>query len=59
LVGQRQGHPNAVFKLAPSDLEWMTTGAPVMDVATRTARRKVDPAKRYKYGSNSRPRLLG
>ena len=26
------GHPNAVFQLAPSDLEWMT-GAPVVDVA--------------------------
>ena len=26
------GHPNAVFQLAPADLEWMT-GAPVVDVA--------------------------
>ena len=26
------GHPNAVFQLAPSELEWMT-GAPVVDVA--------------------------
>lgn len=26
------GHPNAVFQLAPSDLEWLT-GAPVADVA--------------------------
>jgi prolyl-tRNA editing enzyme YbaK/EbsC (Cys-tRNA(Pro) deacylase)/predicted Fe-S protein YdhL (DUF1289 family) len=26
------GHPNAVFQLAPSDLEWMT-GAPVVDLA--------------------------
>jgi prolyl-tRNA editing enzyme YbaK/EbsC (Cys-tRNA(Pro) deacylase)/predicted Fe-S protein YdhL (DUF1289 family) len=26
------GHPNAVFRLAPSELEWMT-GAPVVDVA--------------------------
>jgi len=29
------GHPNAVFQLAPSDLERMT-GAPVVDVATST-----------------------
>ena len=28
------GHPNAVFQLAPADLEWMT-GAPVVDVAVR------------------------
>lgn len=28
------GHPNAVFQLAPADLEWMT-GAPVADVAAR------------------------
>ncbi len=26
------GHPNAVFQLAPADLEWLT-GAPVVDVA--------------------------
>ena len=26
------GHPNAVFQLAPTDLEWLT-GAPVVDVA--------------------------
>ena len=30
------GHPNAVFQLAPADLEWMT-GAPVVDVAVRPA----------------------
>jgi prolyl-tRNA editing enzyme YbaK/EbsC (Cys-tRNA(Pro) deacylase)/predicted Fe-S protein YdhL (DUF1289 family) len=30
------GHPNAVFQLAPGDLEWMT-GAPVVDVAVGTA----------------------
>ena len=29
------GHPNAVFQLAPSDLEWLT-GAPVADVAVAT-----------------------
>ena len=28
------GHPNAVFQLAPADLEWMT-GAPVADVAVK------------------------
>lgn len=33
------GHPNAVFQLAPSDLEWMT-GAPVVDLAARTAQEK-------------------
>ncbi len=33
------GHPNAVFQLAPSDLEWIT-GAPVVDVATRTTQEK-------------------
>lgn len=30
------GHPNGVFQLAPSDLEWMT-GAPVVDVAVQAA----------------------
>ena len=30
------GHPNAVFQLAPSDLEWMT-GAPVVDVAAQAS----------------------
>lgn len=30
------GHPNAVFQLAPSDLEWLT-GAPVVDVAVSSA----------------------
>ncbi len=34
------GHPNAVLQLAPSDLEWMT-GAPVVDVATRTTEEKL------------------
>ena len=29
------GHPNAVFQLAPTDLEWLT-GAPVVDVAVNT-----------------------
>ena len=29
------GHPNAVFQLAPSEMEWMT-GAPVVDVAVRS-----------------------
>ncbi len=33
------GHPNAVFQLAPSDLEWMT-GAPVVDVAVRAEEEK-------------------
>jgi predicted Fe-S protein YdhL (DUF1289 family) len=33
------GHPNAVFQLAPGDLEWMT-GAPVVDVAVGTAAEK-------------------
>ena len=28
------GHPNAVFQLAPGDLEWMT-GAPVVDVSLK------------------------
>ena len=28
------GHPNAVFQLAPADLEWLT-GAPVVDVAVK------------------------
>ena len=28
------GHPNAVFRLAPSELEWMT-GAPVVEVAVQ------------------------
>jgi len=28
------GHPNAVFQLAPTDLEWLT-GAPVVDVAVK------------------------
>jgi prolyl-tRNA editing enzyme YbaK/EbsC (Cys-tRNA(Pro) deacylase)/predicted Fe-S protein YdhL (DUF1289 family) len=30
------GHPNAVFQLAPSDLEWMT-GAPVVDLVVNPA----------------------
>ena len=30
------GHPNAVFQLAPSDLEWMT-GAPVADLAVNAS----------------------
>ena len=30
------GHPNAMFKSAPSELEWMT-GAPVVDVAVNPA----------------------
>ena len=30
------GHPNAVFRLAPIDLEWLT-GAPVVDVAVNVA----------------------
>ena len=34
------GHPNAVFQLAPSELEWLT-GAPVADVAAAT---QVEPA---------------
>ena len=29
------GHPNAVFQLAPAELEWMT-GAPVIDVAVNS-----------------------
>ena len=34
------GHPNAVFQLAPSDLEWMT-GAPVVDVAVSPVQEQV------------------
>ncbi|MBC7647915.1 MAG: DUF1289 domain-containing protein [Vitreoscilla sp.] len=33
------GHPNAVFQLAPADLEWMT-GAPVVDVAVNPVEEK-------------------
>ena len=33
------GHPNAVFQLAPADLEWMT-GAPVVDVAVNSVEEK-------------------
>ena len=33
------GHPNAVFQLAPSELEWMT-GAPVVDVAVNSVEEK-------------------
>ena len=33
------GHPNAVFQLAPADLEWMT-GAPVVDVAVKPVEEK-------------------
>ncbi len=33
------GHPNAVFQLAPFELEWMT-GAPVVDVAVRSVEEK-------------------
>jgi len=33
------GHPNAVFQLAPADLEWMT-GAPVVDVAVNPIQEK-------------------
>lgn len=33
------GHPNAVFQLAPTDLEWLT-GAPVVDVAVNTIEEK-------------------
>ena len=33
------GHPNAVFQLAPSDLEWMT-GASVVDVAVNSVEEK-------------------
>ena len=34
------GHPNSVFQLAPTDLEWMT-GAPVVDVAVNVAGAKI------------------
>lgn len=34
------GHPNAVFKLAPIDLEWLT-GAPVVDVAVNPVNTKL------------------
>jgi prolyl-tRNA editing enzyme YbaK/EbsC (Cys-tRNA(Pro) deacylase)/predicted Fe-S protein YdhL (DUF1289 family) len=34
------GHPNAVFQLAPADLEWMT-GAPVVDVAVNVVNEKL------------------
>ena len=34
------GHPNAVFQLAPTDLEWLT-GAPVVDVAVNTLEAKL------------------
>lgn len=34
------GHPNAVFQLAPADLEWMT-GAPVVDVAVNSVQEVV------------------
>jgi prolyl-tRNA editing enzyme YbaK/EbsC (Cys-tRNA(Pro) deacylase)/predicted Fe-S protein YdhL (DUF1289 family) len=34
------GHPNAVFQLAPAELEWMT-GAPVVDVAVNLAEEKI------------------
>lgn len=33
------GHPNAVFQLAPGDLEWLT-GAPVVDVAVNPVEEK-------------------
>lgn len=33
------GHPNAVFQMAPADLEWMT-GAPVVDVAVNPIEEK-------------------
>ena len=33
------GHPNAVFQLAPTDLEWLT-GAPVVDVAVNLTEEK-------------------
>ena len=33
------GHPNAVFQLTPTELEWMT-GAPVADVAARSPEEK-------------------
>jgi prolyl-tRNA editing enzyme YbaK/EbsC (Cys-tRNA(Pro) deacylase)/predicted Fe-S protein YdhL (DUF1289 family) len=33
------GHPNAVFQLAPADLEWLT-GAPVADVAVNPVEEK-------------------
>lgn len=33
------GHPNAVFQLAPAELEWMT-GAPVVDVAVNSVEEK-------------------
>ena len=35
------GHPNAVFQLAPADLEWMT-GSPVADVAAGASGVKVN-----------------
>ena len=34
------GHPNAVFQLAPTDLEWLT-GAPVVDVAVNVLHDKL------------------
>ncbi|NQW93048.1 MAG: DUF1289 domain-containing protein [Polaromonas sp.] len=39
------GHPNAVFQLAPAELEWMT-GAPVVDVA-------VNPVEEQKSQQNA------
>ncbi len=36
------GHPNAVFQLAPADLEWLT-GAPVVDVAANPPQAKPNP----------------
>ena len=39
------GHPNAVFQLAPAELEWMT-GAPVVDVA-------VNPLEEQKSQQNA------
>ena len=36
LIWAAAGHPNAVFQLAPADLEWLT-GAPVVDVAVNIA----------------------
>ncbi len=36
------GHPNAVFQLAPAELQWMT-GAPVVDVAVDLHEDKINP----------------